>query len=118
MVLTTKGEQYVEAAKSYGCSSWRIMLKQIFPNISSPLIVQSTLRIGAGIMAISGLSFIGLGIQPPYPEWGAMLSEGRAVMRYYPNMLIAPCIAIALTILSISLFGDGLRDAMDPRLKD
>ena len=73
---------------------------------------------GGSISAISGLSFLGLGIQPPYPEWGAMLSDGRAVMRYYPNLLIAPCIMIALTILSISLFGDGLRDAMDPRLKD
>jgi peptide/nickel transport system permease protein len=74
--------------------------------------------IGGSIMGASGLSFLGLGVQPPLPEWGAMLNDGRDYMRYYPNMLIAPCIVIALTVLSISLFGDGLRDAMDPRMKD
>ena len=74
--------------------------------------------IGGAISGISGLSFLGLGVQPPLPEWGAMLSDGRNYLRYNPNMLWAPCLMIGLTILSISFFGDGLRDAMDPRMKD
>lgn len=117
MVLTTKGEQYVEAAQSYGCSSWRIMIRQILPNISSPLIVQSMLRIGAGIMAISGLSFIGLGVQPPTAEWGNMMSSMIGYFRQQPIVVIFPGIAIILTIFGFNLFGDGLRDAMDPKLK-
>lgn len=117
MVLTTKGEQYVEAATSYGCSSARIMLRQIFPNISSPLIVQSMLRIGAGIMAISGLSFIGLGVQPPTAEWGSMMSSMITFFRQQPLVVVFPGLAIILTIFSFNLFGDGLRDAMDPKLK-
>lgn len=117
MVLTAKGEQYVEAATSYGCSSLRIMLRQIFPNISSPLIVQSTLRIGGGIISISGLSFIGLGVQPPTAEWGSMMSSMMTYFRMQPLVVVFPGLAIILTIFSFNLFGDGLRDAMDPKLK-
>ena len=117
MVLTAKGEQYVEAATSYGCGSLRIMLRQIFPNISSPLIVQSTLRIGGGIISISGLSFIGLGVQPPTAEWGSMMSSMMTYFRMQPLVVIFPGLAIILTIFSFNLFGDGLRDAMDPKLK-
>lgn len=117
MVLTVKGEQYVEAATSYGCSHGRIMLRQILPNISSPLIVQSTIRIGAGIMSISGLSFIGLGVQPPTAEWGSMMSSQITFFRQQPLIMVFPGLAIILTIFSFNLFGDGLRDAMDPKLK-
>ncbi len=117
-ILMVRESEFVEAARATNVSSFRTILKYVLPNSIQQTIIGACLSIGGSITAISGLSFLGLGIQPPYPEWGAMLSEGRDVMRYYPNMLIAPCVAIALTILSISLFGDGLRDAMDPRLKD
>lgn len=117
-ILMVRESEFVEAARATNVSNFRTILKYVLPNSIQQTIIGACMSIGGSISAISGLSFLGLGIQPPYPEWGAMLSEGRAVMRYYPNMLIAPCIAIALTILSISLFGDGLRDAMDPRLKD
>lgn len=117
-ILTVRESEYVEAAKATNVKSFRTIVKYILPNSIQQTIIGACMSIGGSISAISGLSFLGLGIQPPYPEWGAMLSDGRAVMRYQPNLLIAPCIMIALTILSISLFGDGLRDAMDPRLKD
>jgi len=93
-------------------------VKYVLPNSIQQTIIGACMGIGGTISAISGLSFLGLGVQPPLPEWGAMLNDGRNYLRYYPNMLLAPCIMIALTILSISLFGDGLRDAMDPRMKD
>ena len=117
-ILMVRESEYVEAAKATNVSSFRTIVKYVLPNSIQQTIIGACMSIGGSISAISGLSFLGLGIQPPYPEWGAMLSDGRAVMRYYPNLLVAPCIMIALTILSISLFGDGLRDAMDPRLKD
>lgn len=116
-VLTTKGEQYVEAAKSYGVGKMRIILKQILPNISSPILVQSTLRIGAGIIAISGLSFINLGVRPPTAEWGSMMSSSIVYFRVNPLLVIFPGLAIILTIFGFNLFGDGLRDALDPKLK-
>lgn len=116
-VLTAKGEQYVEAAISYGTGRMRIILKQILPNISSPILVQSTLRIGAGIIAISGLSFIGLGVRPPVAEWGSMMSSNITFFRTTPLLVIFPGLAIILTIFGFNLFGDGLRDALDPKLK-
>lgn len=117
-ILVVRGSEYVEAAKATNVSSFRTIMKYVLPNSIQQTIIGACMGIGGSISAISGLSFLGLGIQPPYPEWGAMLNDGRAVMRYHPNLLIAPCVMIALTILSISLFGDGLRDAMDPRLKE
>lgn len=117
-ILTVRKTEYVEAAKATNNKSARTIVKYVLPNSIQQTIISACMGIGASISGISGLSFLGLGVQPPLPEWGAMLSEGRNYMRYYPNMLIAPCLMIALTILSISLFGDGLRDALDPRMKD
>ena len=115
--LSVRTEQYTEAAVATNNPSLRIILKYVLPNAIQPAIINTCMSIGATIALASSLSFIGLGIQPPLPEWGAMLNDGRLYMRYYPNMLIAPGLMITLTVLSISLLGDGLRDAMDPRLK-
>ncbi len=117
-ILTVRKSEYVEAAKATNNKSLRTIVKYVLPNSIQQTIISACMGIGGSISAISGLSFLGLGVQPPLPEWGAMLSDGRNYMRYYPNMLIAPCVMIALTILAISLFGDGLRDALDPRMKD
>lgn len=117
-ILTVRSSEYVEAAKATNNSSFRTIVKYVLPNSIQQTIIGACMGIGGTISAISGLSFLGLGVQPPLPEWGAMLNDGREVLRYHPNLLIAPCVMIALTILSISLFGDGLRDAMDPRMKD
>lgn len=118
MILSVRGEEYLEAAISINCSPARIMFRRILPNILSPLIVGFTMGIGSIIMLASSLSFLGLGIQPPLPEWGAMLSAGRNSIRNYPHLTIFPGIFIFVTCLAINLFGDGLRDAMDPKLKD
>lgn len=115
--IRVRTEQYAEAAVATNNPSLRIILKYILPNAIQPAIINTCMSIGATIALASSLSFIGLGMQPPCPEWGAMLNDGRLYMRYYPNMLIAPGLMITLTVLSISLLGDGLRDAMDPKLK-
>lgn len=117
-ILTVRTSEYVEAAKATNNSSIRTIIKYVLPNSIQQTIITACMGIGGAITGISGLSFLGLGVQPPLPEWGAMLSDGRNYLRYHPNMLWAPCVMIALTILSISFFGDGLRDAMDPRMKD
>ena len=115
--IRVRTEQYAEAAVATNNPSLRIILKHVLPNAIQPAIINTCMSIGATIALASSLSFIGLGMQPPCPEWGAMLNDGRGFMRYYPNMLIAPGLMITLTVLSISFLGDGLRDAMDPRLK-
>jgi peptide/nickel transport system permease protein len=117
-ILTVRGQEYVEAAKATNVSQFKIIVKYVLPNSIQSTIVGACSGIGGTIMSAAGLSFLGLGVQPPTPEWGAMLSSGRLYLRYYPNMLLAPIAAIAITVLSISLFGDGLRDAMDPRLNE
>lgn len=117
-ILTVRKQEYVEAARMTNNSSFRTILKYVLPNSIQPIIVNACMGVGGGIMGASSLSFLGLGVQPPLPEWGAMLNDGQTAMRYLPNILIAPLIMISLTVLSVSLFGDGLRDAMDPRLKD
>lgn len=117
-VLSEKSRQYVEAAASIGTGHMKIIIKHILPNILSPILVESTLRIGASIVAISGLSFIGLGVQPPTAEWGSMMSSCLTYFRDYPWLVLFPGIAIMITIFAFNLFGDGLRDALDPRLKD
>lgn len=117
-ILTVRDQEYVEAAKATNNPRLRIITKHVLPNAIQPIVINACMGVGGNIGMVSGLSFLGLGVQAPLPEWGAMLSDGKTYMRYYPNMLIAPCLMIALTVLSISLFGDGLRDAMDPRLKD
>ena len=97
--------------------SGKIMFKHMLPNIVAPALVGTTMSIGNSIMGAAGLSFIGLGIQPPTPEWGAMLSNARNYVTQAPYMMIFPGLLIAIVVLAINLFGDGLRDAMDPRLK-
>ena len=116
-LLSIRKEEYLEAATTVNCSAGRIMFRHMLPNALSPLIVGTTMGMGNTIMVAASLSFIGLGVQPPDPEWGAMLSAGRDVFRKYPHIMLFPGIFIFLTVLSFNLFGDGLRDALDPKLK-
>jgi peptide/nickel transport system permease protein len=117
MCLRERQMEYLEAAQSINVSKAKIMFKHMMPNIISPAIVGTTMSVGGTITQAAGLSFIGLGIQPPTPEWGAMLSEGRNYILKSPHFLIFPGLMIAIVVLCINLFGDGLRDAMDPKLK-
>lgn len=110
--------EYVEAAHATNCSKVKLMFVHILPNAISPLIVNTTMGVGGMIMMAAGLSFINLGVQPPLPEWGAMMSAARALIRNYPYQLLYPGLAMALLVLSLNLFGDGLRDALDPKLKN
>jgi len=116
-VLTVKEQEYIEAARCIGAKNWRIIAKHIIPNAMAPIIVQATLGVASAILSAASLSFIGLGIQPPVPEWGAMLSAGRQYIRDYWHIVTFPGLAIMLTIFALNLLGDGLRDALDPRLK-
>jgi len=116
-VLTVKESDYVEAAKSIGTNNFRIIIRHIMPNSLAPIIVQSTLGVGNAILIASCLSFLGLGIQPPSPEWGAMLSGGRIYIRDYWHMTVIPGFALMLVVYALNILGDGLRDALDPRLK-
>lgn len=116
-VLTIRDQECVEAARARGSGNFRIIIRQILPNTLSPLIVDSTLRIGTNIMMISGLSFIGLGVQPPTPEWGSILNTGREFITTFWPMITFPGIAIMLTMFGFNVMGDGLRDALDPKLK-
>jgi peptide/nickel transport system permease protein len=115
--MAVKDQEYVTAAKAAGCSNVRIIVRHIFPNVLAPVIVQATLGIGTAIILAASLSFLGLGIQPPNPEWGSMLAVARTFIRDQWYMVAFPGLAIMLTVLSLNLFGDGLRDALDPRLK-
>lgn len=117
-VMQTRNEEYVEAAGVIGCSTFRQIVKYVLPNSFAPLLVSATMGIASTILTTASLSYIGLGIQPPTPEWGAMLSAAKKFIRDYPYMLIFPGLFIAITVLSLNMFGDGLRDAMDPKLKD
>ena len=116
-ILTVKQQEFVEAARAIGASNGRIIGKHIIPNSMSGLIVQASMGVGRAIISAASMSFIGLGIQPPNPEWGAMLSAGRSYFRDHSHMVLFPGIAIFIAVLSINLLGDGLRDALDPRLK-
>jgi peptide/nickel transport system permease protein len=115
-VLTTKNHEYITAARALGATPARILYAHILPNIAGPLVIYCTLGLGGLIMAAAGLSYIGLGAQPPSPEWGAMLSNGRDYLRDAWWMSVFPGLAIFLAVLSINLLGDGLRDALDPKL--
>ncbi|MCR5448634.1 MAG: ABC transporter permease [Solobacterium sp.] len=117
-VMRTREEQYLEAAEAIGCSTTRRIWKYVVPNSWSPLIVSSTMGVARTILQLAALSYIGLGVQPPTPEWGAMLSGARGYLRDYPHMLIFPGLFIAISVLCLNMFGDGLRDALDPKLKD
>jgi peptide/nickel transport system permease protein len=116
-ILSVNEQEYIEAAHSIGASDWRIITGHIIPNCMAPIIVQATMSIAQAILFAAGLSFIGLGIMPPTPEWGSMLSAGRAYIRDYWWVVTFPGLAIMMTVFAINLLGDGLRDALDPRLK-
>jgi peptide/nickel transport system permease protein len=116
-VLTVKEQDYILAARAVGVPRSRILFRNIFPNILTPLIVTGTLGIGTAILDAAGLSFLGLGAQPPRPEWGAMLGQGRYAVFTAPHIVLFPGLAIMLTVLGFNLLGDGLRDALDPRLR-
>ena len=116
-VLGIKGQEFVEAAKAVGTRDLSILRKHILPNCLAPVIVQATLGVAFAILTAAGLSFIGLGIEPPTPEWGAMLSNAREYIRDYSYMTLFPGLAIAVTIFSLNVLGDGLRDALDPKLR-
>jgi len=116
-VMTIRGQEYIESAYAMGLPTWKIILKHIIPNSLSPIIVQVTLLIGTTIIAASSLSFLGIGVPSPAPEWGAMLSAGRSQIRNASYICVIPGLAIMFTVLSLNLLGDGLRDALDPKLK-
>lgn len=115
--LPLRSKEFVEAEKSINCSNTRIIFKHILPNAFAPVIVQTTMGVGGDITTAAALSFLGLGVRPPTPEWGAMLSDAKDFIRYYPHMILFPGLCIAIVVLALNLFGDGLRDALDPRLK-
>lgn len=116
-VLSYREEEFVEAARATGASDIRIIFENILPNSMAPIIVQTTLGIGKAILSAATLSFLGLGVQPPTPEWGAMLSSGRQYMRIAPHLTIFPGLAIMIVVLSLNMFGDGLRDSLDPKMR-
>lgn len=116
-ILKVRKMEYLDAAASINCSSARIIRKHVLPNAFAPLIVSSTMSIGSVILNAAGLSYLGLGVQPPTPEWGAMLSAGRDYIMKYPLLTIIPGVCIILVVLAANLLGDGLRDALDPKLK-
>ena len=116
-VMPMKGQEFIEAARSYGTKGRRILTRHIIPNTLGPIIVQATLHVAGTVIAVAGLSYIGLGVKPPTPEWGSMLSEAQAYMRDYPYLVLIPGLAILVSTLSLNLIGDGLRDALDPKLK-
>ncbi len=117
MVLVVRERQYIEAARALGLSNKRIILHHVMPNVLPPVIVLATLEMGGLILAISGLSFLGLGVQSPETEWGSMLNDGRAFLLNAPQLMIYPGVAISLIVIGLNLVGDGLRDAFDPHLK-
>ncbi|WP_336754942.1 glutathione ABC transporter permease GsiD [Pantoea sp. USHLN298] len=115
--LVLKHQTYIESARSIGASDWTIIMRHILPGTVSPIVVYFTMRVGTSIITAASLSFLGLGAQPPTPEWGAMLNEARADMVIAPHVAIFPSLAIFFTVLAFNLLGDGLRDALDPKLK-
>ena len=117
LVLAARERQYVEAARATGVPDPRILLRHLLPNVFPPIIVLSSLEMGGLILAVSALSFLGLGAQPPTPEWGAMLNDGRAFIAAAPQLMIYPGLAISIVVVGFNLLGDGLRDALDPHTR-
>jgi peptide/nickel transport system permease protein len=115
--LTVKGQEYIEAARAIGASPFRLMVRHILPNSLAPIIVQATLGVASAILASAGLSFLGLGVQPPTAEWGFMLNSGRQFIRSNWYIVTFPGMMIMLSIYGLNMLGDGLRDALDPKLK-
>lgn len=118
MILAERGKEYIEAAESINTPKAIIMFKHLLPNVISPTLLALTMGIGANITEAASLSYLGLGIQPPEPEWGAMLSYGTQFIIQYPYLLVFPGLAIGITVLAVNLMGDGLRDALDPKLRN
>jgi peptide/nickel transport system permease protein len=116
-ILVEKAQPYIEAGQALGVSRRRLLFRHLLPNVMAPVIVQATLALAEAVTEAAALSFLGLGATPPTPEWGAMLSEGRAYLRLAPWVTVFPGLAIFLTVVSVNLLGDGLRDAFDPRLR-
>jgi peptide/nickel transport system permease protein len=116
-VLTVKSNEYIEAARAIGSPNHKILFNHILPNCFAPIMVYATLKVATAIMATAGLSFIGLGVKPPTPEWGSMLASGRDFIRDHMHEVFFPGMMIMLSVLSLNMIGDGLRDALDPRLK-
>jgi peptide/nickel transport system permease protein len=115
--LGIRQQEYIEAARSIGASNFRILTRHILPNAFAPILVQFTLGTVSVILWGASLSFIGQGVQPPTPEWGLMISAARSFLREYPYMSIIPGLAIVVTTYALNILGDGLRDSLDPRLK-
>jgi oligopeptide transport system permease protein len=116
-VLSVREKEYIEAAHTIGASNWRIMFRHILPNIIGPLVIMETMAIPGYISFEAFLSFIGLGVNPPTPSWGAMIAGGSSVIRTYPNQAIFPALALAITMFAFNFLGDGLRDALEPRMR-
>lgn len=116
-ILTIRDSEFVEAARAIGTNDFEIVTLHILPNVIGPIIVQATISIASAIIAAAALSYVGLGVAPPAPEWGTMLAEGREFMREEPHMILIPGLAIVISALAFNLLGDGLRDALDPRLR-
>ena len=116
-VMTLAEQEFIEAAKSMGATDFRIITRHLLPNSMAPIIVQATIGMASAILSAAFLSFLGIGIQLPTPEWGAMLAGGRRFIRLYPHMVVFPGLAIVTVLLALNLVGDGLRDAFDPKLK-
>jgi len=117
-ILSVKTNEYIEAARAIGVPDWRLMLRHILPNIMAPIIVVATVNVGTAILAAAGLSYLGLGAQPPTPEWGSMLSVARNYLRDAWWMATFPGLSIMLIVLAVNLLGDGLRDVLDPSLRN
>ncbi len=116
-VLLVKGQEYVESARASGFSNARIIFNHVLPNCLGPIIVQTTLSIGGAILSAASLNFLGLGVDASQPEWGSMLNQGREYIMSNPHLTLLPGLAISLTVLAMNWMGDGLRDALDPRLR-
>ncbi len=117
-VLTLKEKEFIEAARAVGENDFNLLFRYLLPNSMAPIIIQTSLRMATVLLTASGLSFLGLGVQPPTPEWGAMLSNARAYLITAPHVATVPGLAIMLVVMGFNLFGDGLRDSLDPRLRD
>ena len=116
--MTLRGQEYVEAAKTYGSSTPRILLMHIVPNVIGPLLVGVTMALGTTILRIANLGFLGIGIASPTPEWGTIISENQTNIRFHPYLGIIPGLFIMISVMSLSFIGDGLRDALDPKMKN
>ncbi len=116
-IMTVRDNEYIEAARAMGVSDFKIIVKHVLPNALSPILVQVTTRVGGCIVGAAGFSFLGLGVPIPTPEWGAMLADAKSHMREFPHLVIFPGLAILILVLAINQIGDGLRDALDPKLK-